>query len=653
MSKKNLDHFKPANSDNGGLGGKNLILAIAASLIILGSFHFFYEKPRLERLEAEKARIAQTEIPEIERGEENKEIKQAQATQQKAAPKGERFTIESDAVRGSFTTTGSRIDELFLKSYDTTLNSGEDVQLLATTQDKYPYFAEFGWLSKDGNTRVPTSNSVWKFTSTSPKTLSPQAPVTMTYNNGQGITFERKISLDENYLFTVEDTVINKSGRSVTLFPYGLISRQNVEDSDSLFILHEGPIGFLGDSLKELDYEDLRDDGEIKESDENGWIGFTDKYWLTAIVPTPGDKKEGRFSFVNKNGQNQYQADIRNGAMIIENGAQTNYKQHFFAGAKKLSVLTDIEEKIGVHHFDRAIDFGWFYFITKPFFLVINFLFSIVGNFGIAIIIFTIILRLCMFPLANKAFRSMARMKKIAPKLEDLKARYGDDRMILQQKIMELYQTEKVSPLSGCAPMILQIPIFFALYKVLFVTIEMRHAPFYGWIQDLSQPDPTSIFNLFGLLPFDPPSFLMIGALPVIMCLTLVFQQQLNPKPQEPLQAKMMMAFPFFMTYILAGFPAGLVLYWTFSNIFSVGQQYVIMKSMGVPIGRKAHERAKAEEEAQKALDGDDDSNDDQFIDNDEAQRRRKELKQKKKALADKAKNSKTSKAKKKKKPKK
>lgn len=630
----NPDQFKPGGAQqDGGFNNKNLIIAILLSLVILGGFHFFYEQPRLERLEQQKEQIAQTEPKETGALEG---ASSAPQTAQTTRPQSRRLDIDSPSIKGTLDLTGARLDDLSLKNYDVSLDNEAPVHLLKAGSSANPYYGEFGWTSQESGIRLPDENSVWQTAKGSNERLTPESNVTIFWNNGQGLRFERVISIDENYLFTVEQRVINNMGRAISLYPTAQITRKNVDlDTGALFILHEGPIGYIDEELYELDYDDLIDDTSFVKQDQGGWLGFTDKYWLTALLPDTGKQNEMRFTYEDNQGFNSFMANVRGAPIEIATGATVSHTQHFFAGAKRLSVLDSYEESLGVTHLDLAIDFGWFYFITKPFFLLISFLYGLVGNFGVAIVIFTILLRLCLFPLANKSYRSMAKMKKITPKLQKLKERYGDDRVAMQQKIMELYQKEKVSPLSGCAPILVQIPIFFALYKVLYVTIEMRHAPFFGWIQDLSQPDPTSIFNLFGLLPFDPPSFLMIGAWPVIMCLTLVLQQQLNPKPQDPLQAKLMGFFPFVMTFILAGFPAGLVIYWTFSNMFSVAQQYVIMRSMGVPIGRKANREAEANND-----DGDHDG-EPEFIDNDEAQRKRRELKQKKKELADKAKKGK------------
>ncbi len=587
MSFKHNNHG-PHKDDN-----KNLGVAIVISLLILGLFHYFYEKPRLEALKAEQA--MQMQLQQQEEVEAKAPEKVQAKTPSKISPK---VAINSDKLKGHIDLSGARINNLHLKDYTVSLDDKTNVQLLASTENDYPYYSEFGWLSNDPTIKVPTHKSVWSLAKDSATTLTPTTPITLEWNNGQGVTFLKKVGIDENYLFKITQHVVNKSDKNITLFPYGLISRHNIpEDYEGLFIVHEGPVGYMDGSLQEYSYDDLQDDKEISFKDQGGWIGFGDKYWLTALLPDATKPHTLRYAFTGTQDDDRYQSDYRGEAVILAPNTQETVTTHFFAGAKVLDLLDSYEEQLGIQHLDLAIDFGWFYFMTKPFLGFINFLYGIVGNFGIAIIIFTILIRLGLYPFANKTFRSMARMKQIAPQLEDIKKRHGDDRMKLQQKIMELYQKEKVSPLSGCMPMIIQIPIFFALYKVLYVTIEMRHAPFFGWIHDLSQPDPTSIFNLFGLIPFEPFSFLMIGAWPCIMCLTLIMQQRLNPKPQDPIQAKVLGFFPFFMTYILASFPAGLVIYWTFSNIFSIAQQAFIMKRMGMPVGRKAHAKAEAAKE--------------------------------------------------------
>lgn len=580
---------QPHHNDN-----KNLGIAIVISLVILGLFHYFYEKPRLEQLEAE--RQVQEQLQDADNVTPVEEEAPAVTRKKKAPPiQAPKVAISTPSLKGYIDLAGARINNLSLKKYDVSLDNKKDVQLLAPTTEEYPYYGEFGWLGTNPRIALPKHDSVWRLSANSPSTLTAKTPVTIEWDNGQGLLFSQTIRLDENYLFEITQHVVNKGSDSVTLFPYGLISRHNIpKDYAGLFIVHEGPVGYLDGALQEYSYDDLQDDREITYKDQGGWIGFGDKYWLTALLPDPAQTHQFRYAFTGSEADDRYQTDYRGEAITLAPDTQETITTHFFAGAKQLELLDSYEEQLGIQHLDLAIDFGWFYFMTKPFLGLMNFIYSLVGNFGVAIIIFTILIRLCLYPFANKAFRSMARMKQISPKLMEIKERYKDDRMKLQEKIMELYQKEKVSPFSGCLPMLIQIPIFFALYKVLYVTIEMRQAPFFGWIQDLSQPDPTSVFNLFGLLPFEPFSFLMIGAWPCLMCLTLVIQQHLNPKAPDPIQAKMMAVFPFFMTYILANFPAGLVVYWTCSNIFSVAQQAFIMKSMGMPVGRRAHAKAEA-----------------------------------------------------------
>lgn len=576
-----MKHLHQNNNKHSKDDNRNLFIAIAVSLIILAGFHFFYEKPRQEAERAQQEMVT----PTAQKEAQNQAAINAPVTQQAPASAqaftSRRVTIETPSLSGSLALTGGRIDELLLKDYDVSLDNEAPVQLLAPEGTEHPYHAEFGWLSGTQNIATPTKNTVWQQVGSND--LTPKTPVTLQWNNGQGLVFEQEISLDENYLFTVRQKVTNQGGSAVTLYPYGLVKRKGMPaDYQSLFILHEGPIGYFDGSLKEIDYDDLHDEDAETAKDTGGWTGFTDKYWLTAMMPAQERAQDYRFSASGTGDVRHYQSDYRSEAVQVPAGGVAQNVTYFFAGAKKLSLLESYSEELNVPHLDLAIDFGWFYFITKPFFHVIDFLYNLVGNFGIAIIIFTICLRLCLFPLANKSFKSMAKMKKLAPQMEKLKEKYGNDREKLQKAIMEMYQKEQVNPFGGCLPILIQIPIFFALYKVLYVTIEMRHAPFFGWIQDLSQPDPTSIFNAFGYLPWDVPTFLMIGAWPTLMCLTLVLQQQLNPKMQDPMQAKMMMIFPFFMTFMLARFPAGLVVYWTFSNLFSVMQQYVIMKRMGL-----------------------------------------------------------------------
>lgn len=567
MNKYNHSHKNKNNHED----NKNLIWAIAFSVLILVSFHFFYEKPRLEQLKNSQM-LEQQEV-----------LAEDQSATQTTAPEAEplfetaRVQIDTESLQGSVALTGARLDNLLLKNYAITEDNKEQVSLLASTDSAHPYFGHFGWLSGNEGIAVPDLKTNWQANSTQ---LNEKTPLNLTWKNDQGFVFTQEISVDNKYLFTIKKKIRNGSNRAASFYPYGLISRDGLpEDYQKIFILHEGPMGYIDGELVELTYDDVKDEGtSTYQEPGQGWLGVTDKYWLTALMPETQGKKEMRFIHTPKGDSDKFQVDYKGDAIVVPPGQTIETTVYFFAGAKELKVLDKYEAELGFKHLDLSIDFGWFYFITKPFFHVLSFLYSIVGNFGLAIIIFTIILRVALFPLSNKAFRSMARMKKLSPKLEKIKDKHKDDRAKMQQEIMQLYQKEGVNPISGCFPILIQIPIFFALYKVLYVTIEMRHAPFWGWISDLSQPDPTNMFNLFGLIPLEMPSFLHVGLWPLIMCVTLIIQQRLNPKVPDPVQQKIMMIFPFFMTYILAKFPAGLVIYWSFSNMFSVAQQWFITK---------------------------------------------------------------------------
>jgi YidC/Oxa1 family membrane protein insertase len=553
---------------------RNLIWAVVVSLLILLAFHFLYEAPRAERLKEQQARQVALEVNQSG-SVDSSSLVEATIEKESQAFVSERVDIRSDKVEGSIALTGARIDDLSLKNYDVSLDNSDPVRLFSPRDTAYPYGGRFGWISPDNNLKLPNEKTRWQIVSGN--RLSPDTPLSLQWDNGQGVVFHQTIKLDDDYLFTVEQRVVNNSSSALTLYPYGLISRHNIPKAgQSLFILHEGPVGYIDESLQEPGYDDLDGGRSIEWKDnEAGWIGITDKYWLAALIP---DTKAGSTMRFASGQKNQYQADFRGDVLTVQAGDVLSSTHHLFAGAKELEVLDNYEKTLGVAHFDLAIDFGWFYFMTKPFFYLLSFLYGLVGNFGIAIIIFTIMIRLVLFPLANKSFRSMAGMRKVAPQLTEIKERHKDNREAMQKAIMELYQKEKVNPLSGCLPILIQIPIFFALYKVLYVTIEMRHQPFFGWIKDLSLPDPTTMFNLFGIIPWDPPGFLMIGLWPLIMGVTLFLQQKLNPKPQDPVQAKIMQFFPVFMVFLLARFPAGLVIYWSFSNLFSIAQQYVITK---------------------------------------------------------------------------
>ena len=452
---------------------------------------------------------------------------------------------------------------------------------LAPAGTAHPYYAEFGWVPAEAGTAVPNTETVW---SASADTLTPDKPVTLTWDNGHGLVFERVIAIDRNYMFQVTDRVRNAGDHEVTLLPYGLVSRHGTPQTSGYYILQEGPIGFLDGKLKEVKYKDLNEKNAIEQSTTGGWIGITDKYWLVSLVPDQQKQMNTRFLYNSVRGEDRYQVDMLGEGMSAKPGDTIESKTRLFAGAKEVKLLDAYVDNLGIQKFDLAVDFGWFYFLTKPFFYLLSFLHGLIGNFGVAILVFTVLVKLVVFPLANQSYRSMSKMKQLQPQITAIRERCGEDKERMNKEMMELYKREKANPLAGCLPIFIQIPIFFALYKVLFVTIEMRHAPFFGWVHDLSAPDPTTIFNLFGLLPFTPPTFFMIGVWPLLMGFTMWFQQKLNPAPPDPVQQKVFAALPFVFTFMLAAFPAGLVIYWAWNNLLSIAQQWVIMRSMGVKV---------------------------------------------------------------------
>ena len=572
---------------------RNLIMAVALSMIVLLGWQIFVIQPEMEKEAAKQERIA-AEMAQSAATANDSGQPSASATSgtpaiinntapAKAVDTAKRIVIDAPLVSGSFSVRGARLDDVILTSYNETLDeNSENIHFLKQTSSDTPFFAEFGWSSSDSGQTMPSADSLW---SADRDVLSPATPVTLTWDNGQGLQFTRRISINDDYMFVFEDSVTSSLPSDITLYPYGLVRRHGTPATTGMYILHEGPLGVFDETLSEEDYDDLRDAGAagIKMTPETagGWVGITDKYWLAALLPTQA--KNYNFGFQSLAGNtDRYQVDFidPNGLLLAAGGAITS-ESRLFAGAKKVALLDYYAEQLNIPNFDLAIDFGWFYFLTKPFFYAINWLFGLFGNFGVAVLAFTVLVKLAFFPLANKSYRSMAKMRLLAPKLQTLRERFGDDRQKLNQEMMALYKTEQVNPAAGCLPVLLQIPVFFALYKVLFVTIEMRHAPFFGWITDLSAPDPTSIFNMFGLLPYSVsflPPFLQLGIWPILMGISMFLQMRLNPAPPDPIQAKVFQFMPIFFTFLLATFPAGLVIYWTWNNLLSMAQQWYIMK---------------------------------------------------------------------------
>jgi len=532
---------------------------------------------------------------------------QTTLSREEALAASPRVAVSTDRLAGSIALKGGRIDDLTLNTYRKTIDpTSPPIRLLSPSQGPDAYFAEFGWIAAPGAPEgsVPGADTLWEASS---GRLTAGSDVTLTWRNGQGLVFERKISLDDGYMFTVEDSVRNEGEAATTLWPYGLVSRAGLPEVSKLFVLYEGPIGYVGGSVKEVAYKDLMEDGAkgvVEQSTTGGWIGMTEVYWLAAIIPDPQLPVKARFMHRAPDGKDLFQTDYAAEAgLTVAPGGAASFTHRFFGGAKEVKLLDRYEEQLGVPEFHRSIDFGWFHFLTRPFFYALSWLHDLIGNMGLAIMALTVCIKLLFFPLANKSYKSMSQMKGLQPEMMKLRERYGDDRQKLNQEMMALYKEKKVNPAAGCLPILIQIPVFFSLYKVLIVTIEMRHAPFFGWIRDLSAPDPTSVWNLFGLLPYDPSTFvphvLNIGAWAIAMGITMFMQQRLNPQPTDPVQAKVFAFMPLIFTFLLATFASGLVIYWTWNNLLSIAQQAVIMKRQGVPIGRRA--QARAEKAGEKA----------------------------------------------------
>jgi YidC/Oxa1 family membrane protein insertase len=499
-----------------------------------------------------------------------------------------RVKIDAKSVYGSINLKGARLDDLELKDYFKAVNKKEHVSVLSPARTPYPRYVESGWIMEAPTSNLPNDSTLWQVKGAN-NTLTPSTPVTLT-TSMNGLTFEKTFTVDDQFGFTIENRVINNTGANITLYPYALATEHGVpEDFLNQGVIHEGPIAYVGEKLEERKYADFKKKPEESFSATQGWTGLTGKYWLTAIAPAVQGTENSKYRFINSPAINdktkdRYQVDITGSAQKVAPGKEISSKYNVFSGAKKVSALQDYEKAWGIPHFDLAVDFGWFYFLTKPFFLAINFLYGLTGNFGIAIIIFTCFLRILVFPLANTSYKSFAKMRMVSPEMYNLRHQYKDDKQKLQEELVKLYQKHNVNPMAGCLPVIVQIPIFFALYKVLSNTIEMRHAPFYGWIHDLSAMDPTTVFNLFGLIPWSPPHALMIGAWPLLMMGAMILQRNISPPPEDPIQAKMIQIMPYFMTFVMAKFASGLVIYWTVNNLLAIVQQVVIMKSMGVPV---------------------------------------------------------------------
>ena len=563
---------------------RNLVAAISLSMAVLIGYQLFFADIKKDQYQQEI--IAEnvgdnSNIPIP--SNDNSGILNTENTKSTLVTTVPRVSVISKEVTGSISLKGARIDDVTLSQYRETLDPDSNlIDLLLKSNERNPYFIEFGWSSPDG-VKVPNGKTLWK---ASKEILSPDSNVTLSWDNGEGVVFYQDISIDDTFMFTVNQRVKNNSKNLITLYPYGLIRRTGEPETTRFFVLHEGPLGVFDGTLSEKSYEDLEDAGKkginIKPLEAGGWIGLTDKYWLTALLPDQKEIFNFTYRHLNSNG-GQYQTDFLGKAIKIKSNSQGESLSRAFAGAKRLTLFDDYEERFDIKHFDLAIDFGWFYFLTKPFFYALSWANDYLGNFGLAILAITVIVKLVFFPLANKSYKSMAKMRNLGPEIKKLRERVGDDRQKLNQEMMNLYKKEKVNPAAGCLPILVQIPVFFALYKVLFVSIEMRQTPFFGWIKDLSVADPTSMFNLFGLLPYSTsmlPDFLNLGVWPLLMGVTMFLQQRLNPTPPDPIQAKIFAWMPVAFTFLLATFPAGLVIYWTWNNLLSICQQWLIMNSM-------------------------------------------------------------------------
>jgi YidC/Oxa1 family membrane protein insertase len=592
---------------------RNTILAVILSGLVLIAWQYFYNVPQMEKQRAQsqtQAELAKP-TPQATPGTTPQAGNTPAATQPaSAAPvisrdaalaASPRIKIETPRVSGSIALKGARIDDLLLEKYRETVNpASPPIVLFAPSQTAHPYYAEFGWVPATGSTaRLPDQNTVWQQEGSG--ALTPTSPVTLKYDNGDGLTFRRTIAIDDHYLFTIKDDVTNVGTAPVTLYPFALISRHGTPEVSGYYILHEGLIGYLGEQgLQEYGYSKIDDVKSVNFNVTDGWLGITDKYWASALLPDTSARLQARFSSNLAGGAKRtYQTDYLLDAQTIPIGGTGSANARLFAGAKEAGVVGinfplvgfgGYNKQLGLNHFDLLIDWGWFYFITKPMFLALDWFYRLFGNFGVSILLVTVLVKLLFFPLANKSYASMAKMKSVQPQLAALKERFPDDRVKQQQEMMEIYKKEKINPIAGCLPVALQIPVFFSLYKVLFVTIEMRHAPFFGWIKDLSAPDPTNLFNLFGLLHVDPTQvplfghYLALGVWPIIMGITMWFQMKLNPTPPDPTQKMIFDWMPLIFTFMLAGFPAGLVIYWAWNNLLSVLQQSFIMRRNGVKV---------------------------------------------------------------------
>jgi|TARA_B110000211_G_scaffold184046_1_gene208669 YidC/Oxa1 family membrane protein insertase len=558
------------------MDNKNVFVAIALSMSVLLFWAAFFESPppasdnKIQQQTKTNENIITPNINEsltIDTISRNDSLKNSES---------ERVKIENDNIVGSISLKGGLIDDISFKKHKQNLENNLNVNFLNPAETENGFYIETGWTSIGNKIKVPSQKSVWKIKGN--KTLSNKNPIILEWNNGEGIIFKKKIKLDNKYLFKITQQIQNNSSQAIELYPYAQITRNKIpDDIQNFYISHEGFIGVFDEELKEDDYDDIEEKKIVREANE-GWFGITDKYWMTAVVPKKGENFKSTFLY-----KDTFKANyILNNPTVISPSSNGSNELMLFVAAKEVETIDSYAANENINKLDLVIDWGWFYFFTKPLFFIIDYLFKYSGNFGIAIVLITIGIRLLFFPLANYSFRSMAKMKAVQPEMARLKDLHKEDKVKLQQEMMALYRKEKINPASGCLPVLIQIPFFFAIYKMLFISLEMRHQPFFGWIKDLSAQDPTSLFNLFGFIPWDPPGFLVIGIWPILMGASMWVQQKLNPAPADPIQAKIFAFFPFFLTIILASFPSGLVVYWTINNILTIAQQWVIMKKTTV-----------------------------------------------------------------------
>ena len=564
------------------MDNKNVFVAIALSMSVLLFWGAFFETPKKDNqnLKSNNQIQQKTEdsiTPNTSSAPSINQINvEKKLSREDAINKSNRIKIENENIVGSISLEGGLIDDISFKNHKQKVNSKKNIEFLNPSHSENGFYVESGWASIGNNIKVPTKNSKWEVEGN--KTLTDKSPVTIKWDNKEGIIFKKKIVLDKKYLFTISQEIQNNSSKSLELYPYAQITRNKIpDDIQNFYISHEGFIGVFNDELKEDDYDDVEDNKIVREANE-GWLGITDKYWMAVIVPEKGKNFKSTFQY-----KDTFKANyIINDPIKINTSSKGSSNFRLFVAAKEVNTIDNYAESQNINKLDLVIDWGWFYFFTKPLFFVIDYLFKFSGNFGIAIVLITLAIRALFFPLANFSFRSMAKMKAVTPEMTRLKELHKDDKVNLQQEMMALYRKEKINPAAGCLPVLIQIPFFFAIYKMLFISLEMRHQPFFGWIQDLSAADPTSIFNLFGLIPWSPPSFMIIGIWPILMGASMWVQQKLNPAPTDPIQAKIFAFFPLFLTIILASFPSGLVVYWTINNILTIAQQWVINKNTTV-----------------------------------------------------------------------